>query len=657
MSPRYLTKTRYKLGIDCPTKLYYTGKKEYPDQRQEDTFLAALAEGGFQVGELARQYYKGGINIDSLDYTEAEDMTRDLMKRDQVVLYEPAFRYENLFIRVDILVKDVNTLHLIEVKSKSFDRLGDNPFLTRAGKIASGWESYLQDVAFQKYVLEKSCPGYTVNSYLMMADKSALCPTDGLNQKFRIVKDITNRKGIRVSTTLTDEDLKNQILIQVTVDDYVRMIHGETYKADGSDVSFAGLIDFLSSHYRNDTKITPQICSGCTSCEFKCTPEQEAEDFKNGFKECWREVLQWNDNDFKEPSILELWNYRKKDSCIASGKTKLQDLTPQDINIKTNTVPGLSSSQRQWLQVEKVKTKDTSVYFDKTGMKAEMDSWAFPLHHIDFETARVAIPFNKGKRPYEGIIFQFSHHLVHEDGSVEHAGQYLNAEPGIFPNYETVRELKKQLARDNGTIFRYTNHENSYLIEVYRQLLADTNPPKDRDDLCEFIKSITKSDKKPDEWRGQRCMVDLWDLVKKYYYDPATHGSNSIKAVLPAILNSSSYLQGKYSKPIYGAANGIKSLNYTDWSWVEYDQKGKVKDPYSLLPPVFSKEIDASIELFSEDEELREGGAAMVAYSRMQFSEMSDYEREKLEKALLRYCELDTLAMVMIYEAWREMLV
>jgi len=190
---------------------------------------------------------------------------------------------------------------------------------------------------------------------------------------------------------------------------------------------------------------------------------------------------------------------------------------------------------------------------------------------------------------------------------------------------------------------------------VYRQLLADTNPPKDRDDLCEFIKSITKSDKKPDEWRGQRCMVDLWDLVKKYYYDPATHGSNSIKAVLPALLNSSSYLQKKYSKPIYGAATGIKSLNYTDWTWVEYDQDGKVKDPYELLPPVFSREIDQSIELFSEDEDLREGGAAMVAYCRMQFSEMSSYEREKLEKALLRYCELDTLAMVMIYESWREM--
>jgi hypothetical protein len=46
----------------------------------------------------------------------------------------------------------------------------------------------------------------------------------------------------------------------------------------------------------------------------------------------------------------------------------------------------------------------------------------------------------------------------------------------------------------------------------------------------------------------------------------------------------------------------------------------------------------------------------MTAYCRMQFSEMSDYERDKLKAALLKYCELDTFAMVMIYEAWREML-
>jgi hypothetical protein len=46
--PRYLTKSRYKIGLNCPTKLYYTGKPEYPDKRKSDSFLEALAEGGFK---------------------------------------------------------------------------------------------------------------------------------------------------------------------------------------------------------------------------------------------------------------------------------------------------------------------------------------------------------------------------------------------------------------------------------------------------------------------------------------------------------------------------------------------------------------------------------------------------------------------------------
>ena len=150
-------------------------------------------------------------------------------------------------------------------------------------------------------------------------------------------------------------------------------------------------------------------------------------------------------------------------------------------------------------------------------------------------------------------------------------------------------------------------------------------------------------------------MVDLWHLVKRYYYDPATKGSNSIKQVLPAILNSSEYLQEKYSKPIYGAEGGIPSLNFTNWQWIK-KQGGKVEDPYKLLPKMFSDVSEEEFVLLSSDDELAEGGAAMTAYARMQFEEMSDYERNELEKALLKYCELDTLAMVMIYEGWRELL-
>lgn len=91
------------------------------------------------------------------------------------------------------------------------------------------------------------------------------------------------------------------------------------------------------------------------------------------------------------------------------------------------------------------------------------------------------------------------------------------------------------------------------------------------------------------------------------------------------------------------------------WKWIEW-KEGNIVDPYKKLPKLFQDVSDKNMELLSEEDELSNGGAALTAYGRMQFSEINEYEKKELEKALLKYCELDTLAMVMIYEAWRDML-
>jgi len=81
-----------------------------------------------------------------------------------------------------------------------------------------------------------------------------------------------------------------------------------------------------------------------------------------------------------------------------------------------------------------------------------------------------------------------------------------------------------------------------------------------------------------------------------------------------------------------------------------------VDDGYKQLPTLFNDVSDKNIELLSDEDELANGGAAMAAYAKIQFEDMSEYEREELERGLLKYCELDTLAMVMVYEAWTAML-
>jgi hypothetical protein len=396
---------------------------------------------------------------------------------------------------------------------------------------------------------------------------------------------------------------------------------------------------------------------GCRDCEFQASPEDEAAGLKSGFKECWTAEFQWTGEHFLQQSVLDIWNFRDKDKLIQARRVLLQDITDEDLKLKDDGKPGLSASRRQKLQVDKARTGDDSHYLDREALAAEFATWRYPLHFIDFETSASAIPFNRGRRPYEGLAFQFSHHVVLEDGSIEHRGQFLHTDRGVFPAYDFLRALKADLETDDGTIFRYAAHENTFMNRIHEQITSAGNVDR-AEELLAFIKQISKSKEKAEiSWEGPRNMVDMLELVKRYYYDPNTRGSNSIKQVLPAMLNRSKYLQDKYSKPIYGGEGPIRSLNFPTQRWVQFDQNGGVIDPYKLLPKMFEGISDKDFEkLMSDDDEMRDGGAAMMAYAKLQYEEMSDYEREEIRSALLRYCELDSLAMVMIYEGWREML-
>ena len=76
--------------------------------------------------------------------------------------------------------------------------------------------------------------------------------------------------------------------------------------------------------------------------------------------------------------------------------------------------------------------------------------------------------------------------------------------------------------------------------------------------------------------------------------------------------------------------------------------------PFGTLAAI---EGDNSFELIGEIDEINNGGAALTAYGRTQYTDMNEQERNEIKESLLKYCELDTLAMVMIYEHFREELV
>jgi hypothetical protein len=250
---------------------------------------------------------------------------------------------------------------------------------------------------------------------------------------------------------------------------------------------------------------------------------------------------------------------------------------------------------------------------------------------------------------YESVAFQFSHHILHEDGRVEHAGEFICDEAGVFPNFLLATFLYQELTKDNGTIFRYSHHENTILRHIIRQL--ENSNFDDKDELIPFLLSITEEKDKQGKIirKGERSMVDLCYIVQRFFYHPLMKGSNSIKSVLPAILKSSSFLQEKYTQPI--GKIKVSSTNFPpEHRWIE-DLNGQTIDPYKSLPFVYeNKTAEELSSYFGDVEEIGNGGAAMTAYGLLQYTDLSSEQRKHLVRALLKYCELDTLAMVMLVE-------
>lgn len=652
MTTRYLTKSGFILATECPTKLFYMGKDDYSDLKSEDSFLEGLAENGYQVAELARCYHPEGIMIDARNNSDAIAQTTELLQRENVTIFEGAFAYQHLFLRADIVIKNGNSIKLIEVKSKSFNSLEPLPFMTTRGGIDSKWKSCIYDIAYQKYVLGKAFPEMNITCYLMLADKSTVCPADGLNQKFRIIK-YNDQIKIQMASSLTDEEINNPILKKVNVDAEVQHVFEKVQFLE--KYSLSEYIPYLANHYNNDIKIKPVPGTVCKKCEFK---RDTTTSLKSGYEECWNEAFSFDQKACESPMILDIWNFNSLNRLITSGICKPDQIQKTDLNIKENTQAGLSASERQWMQIEKMQNNDMSEYIDIDGLKAEMNSWKYPLHFIDFETIKPAIPFHEGEHPYHDIAFQFSHHVMDKAGNVEHKGQYINTQIGKNPNLDFIRALKQELDKDEGSIFRYATHENTYLNKIYQQIISSQDKIDDKEELIAFIKSISESTRdNKEKWEGKRNMIDLRELVLRFYYDPLMYGSNSIKSVFPATLQRSKFLKEKYSQPIYGSKGGIRSFNFTDMQWVK-ESNGKIIDPYTLLPELFHN-IDISekgLDLLFGDDKIKGGGAASIAYARLQFCEMSDIERKELIAALLKYCELDTLAMTMIVEFWRDYL-
>jgi len=602
----YLSKSDFKVAQTCPTKLYYK-KNKYPSQKDGNDYLALLADGGFMIGKLAQLLYPDGVDIVEGRGKQNEairETERLLAEKENITLFEPAILVNNQLVRVDILVKKGNHIQVIEVKSKSYnsEELKSEKLNGKEYWLKVGFRPYLEDVAYQKKVVQEKYPESTVSAYLFMPDKSKINTIENLINWFRINK---NEENTFVEFTGTEENAAqlraSHFMGLECVDEEIELIKNEIKAASTK------YIDSLLS----STKIAPEISFKCRDCEYRINDE------KSGFNECWGKLAE------PKPHILELGqlgNVNKKDNIInaliSQGKTALNDV-PKELVLRESSP---LYKDRPFFQLA------CKHEFMLDGFEDAIAHIQYPLHFIDFETCQMAVPFHAGMRPFQNVIFQWSCHTLHEDGRLEHS-EWLNTEDN-FPNIECAIALKSCLG-GSGTVMTWSAYENTQLKAIKETLIEMENFDTA---LKNWLIDIIE-----DKERDDNRILDMNKLAGKFYFHPLMGGRTSIKVVLPSVL------QATKSKEIRNWLTEENLLGITE---------NGITDPYKLLEKrIIDNTKDQVVTV-------KNGGDAMVAYRDMLYGISKDnpVAKKAYNEALKQYCKLDTLAMVIIWQHWQDML-
>ncbi len=599
---KYVSKSDFKAARECPAKLFYR-KNKYPNLKEDDEFLGLLAEGGFMVGKMAQLLFPNGIEVPGgRDQEAAIAKTQEYLVQENVTLFEPAIFVDGMLIRADILIKRGKSFKLIEVKAKSIDGSALEERGTggtacfwkkRYPGLDSKWQPYLEDIAYQTHVLRRAFPGADIQPFLMLCDKSKQTGIDNLLQQF-LLHERRNEKGdefFEVEFTGDVEALRrDNLLIKINVLPEVEYLLPEI---KGAAAEFAASV-------MEGRKIQGPLSTECKKCEYRLPLDQEE---KNGFLECWGKLATVS------PHLLELRNLghvkakgeKLADSLFAKGKASLYDIPVEWLS---------SPAQGVWQKRQIEYTKKGKEWISPH-LKDLLKAHKYPLHFIDFEGSRMALPYHAGLRPYGQVAFQWSCHTIRKLGDPPEHHDWINTKK-TFPNIEFARTLKDRLGRE-GTVFMWWPYEKIVLSDIAKTLRQSERPDPELLDWLE---------------RMDGALVDQYKIAADNYYHPDMKGSVSIKFVLPAVWNNNPYLH---------------KINPFQTYYKE--REGKVLSPYETLE---------TIKIAEEAEVIKEGTGAMRAYQEMMYGlHRNDSETHAKWTTLLRqYCALDTMAMVIIYKHW-----
>ena len=229
------------------------------------------------------------------------------------------------------------------------------------------------------------------------------------------------------------------------------------------------------------------------------------------FKPYECEFWEYCTRNLPKPNVFDIkggMHLDKKFEKYSDGKISFNDLQNENINPK-------------YLEQIDFELNNLQPKIDKDYIKEIIKALNYPLYFLDYETYQVAIPEIDGTRPYQQLPFQYSLHIIKEEGAaIEHKEFLAEIEDKDF-----IRHFAENLIKDipdNGSVIIY----NRAFEPARNREIAEMYP-----DLKDELERINCN------------MIDFLEPFKqRKYYTKEMQGSASIKYVLPALYQKDSEL-------------------------------------------------------------------------------------------------------------------
>ncbi len=238
--------------------------------------------------------------------------------------------------------------------------------------------------------------------------------------------------------------------------------------------------------------------------------------------------------------------------CLYRGKKLASELYEKDIKKLKDIPEDYKLTDKQKIQREcEIEGK---THINKEKLRGFLGALQHPIFYLDFETFTKAIPMFDGLKSHAQVPFQFSLHIVENDGTKPQHYEFLYDGQGD-PRKEFLQELQKVLGDKGSIVVYYKSFEIGRLKE-----LAEYFP-----EYKAWVDFVLKR------------IVDLHVPFREFsYYNSKQQGSASIKAVLPAIT-------GKSYQEMEIREGRTASIEFLRVTYEECDEKEKQKIREGLL--------------------------------------------------------------------------